>query len=535
MIPKDTFKTLTQRVVDKKEEVLKFSRSKRPKFHCSDWFTRQLRNLCDITALHGYSQIVRDGYSMLERSVWTIAVVASTICAVTLLMISWSWSVETPTVTVTESTNYPTWNLPFPAVTVCNLNKISATAALSRAQTMQRPGNMTAAELSALFRLFLHVTGLAQPDPVQYRLLHDIMLTNNLEIPQLMGEFTPPCGTLLERCMWKGTQWRCDNLFQVVNSTEGLCCSFNYYGLLKDNYPKKITVSVPREPRRVMASGYYTGLSLLLQPFAEDYHSTDVASYGFKVMIHSSYDYPDNDAEIKIVLAGTESYITLKPTATYATDNALSFDPTLRNCFDRNEKVLSVIQRYSYVNCMVECRAATIYGRCGCVPYHLPNNGSLRNCDMKDMDCVVRASDRFLTAVPTKNGSVERLSYTTIAPPCGCLPGCDKVQYPSEMVTGTMNRNFTFNAMSFFKDIELKNQSLVHIYLADLTATRFRMDIYQDWLGVLASFGGILGLFLGFSIITGFEIVYFFSIRVLFDALAKSNARGNASAADRRY
>uniref|UniRef100_A0A182WHJ6 Sodium channel protein Nach n=1 Tax=Anopheles minimus TaxID=112268 RepID=A0A182WHJ6_9DIPT len=525
---KITFKGLTQRVIDKNVEIFKV-RPIRVEFQCRSWFRKQLRELCDITALHGYSQIVRTGYSMLERSVWSCAVVASTISAITLLMISWSWAVETPTVTVTESTNFPTWNLPFPAVTVCNLNKISAKAALHRAETMRRPGNMTASELSDMFRLFLHVFGLGEADPAQYKRLHDIMLMNNLEIPQLMGEFTPPCGTLLERCMWKGTQWRCDNLFQVVNTTEGLCCSFNYYGLLKDNYPKKITVSVPRDPRRVMASGYQTGLSILLQPFAEDYHSTDVASYGFKVMIHNSYNYPDNDAEIKIVLAGTESFITLTPTATYATDDALSFDPSVRNCYARTERVLSVLQRYSYVNCMVECRAATIYSKCGCIPYHLPNNGSLRNCEMKDMECVVRARDRYQTAVPSMNSSVERISYRSIAPPCGCLPGCNKLQYPSQMVTGVMNRSFSFNALSFFKDIQLKNQSLVHIYLADLTATHFRMDIYQDSLGVLASFGGILGLFLGFSIITGFEVIYFFTIRLLFDVLAKKNGNRNAS------
>uniref|UniRef100_A0A182T9F6 Uncharacterized protein n=1 Tax=Anopheles maculatus TaxID=74869 RepID=A0A182T9F6_9DIPT len=382
---KITFKGLTQRVIDKNVGMFKI-RPQRVEFHCRNWFGKQLRELCDITALHGYSQIVREGYSVLERSVWSCAVVASTISAITLLMISWSWSVETPTVTA---------------------------------------------------------------DPAQYRLLHDIMLTNNLEIPQLMGEFTPPCGTMLERCMWKGTQWRCDNLFQVVNSTEGLCCSFNYYGLLKDNYPKKITVSVPKDPRRVMASGYQTGLSILLQPFSEDYHSTDVGSYGFKLMIHSSYDYPDNDAEIKIVLAGTESFITLTPTATYATDDALSFDPSVRNCYERSERVLSVLQRYSYVNCMVECRAASIYAKCGCVPYHLPNNGSLRNCEMKDMECVVRLRHLYQTAVPALNGSVERISYRSIAPPCGCLPGCDKVQYPSQMVTGVMNRSFSFNALSF--------------------------------------------------------------------------------------
>lgn len=45
--------------------------------------------------------------------------------------------------------------------------------------------------------------------------------------------------------------------------------------------------------------------------------------------------------------------------------------------------------------------------------------------------------------------------------------------------------------------------------------------MYQNWLGVLASFGGLLGLFLGFSLINGFELFYFFTIRPLFDHFEK--------------
>lgn len=92
--------------------------------------------------------------------------------------------------------------------------------------------------------------------------------------------------------------------------------------------------------------------------------------------------------------------------------------------------------------------------------------------------------------------------------------------YPGEAATGTINRDFSYNALSFFKDINLTDHSLVHVYFVDLTSTKYRKDMYQNWLGILAAFGGLLGLFLGFSIVTGFEFVYFFTIRTLFDKLA---------------
>jgi len=60
----------------------------------------------------------------------------------------------------------------------------------------------------------------------------------------------------------------------------------------------------------------------------------------------------------------------------------------------------------------------------------------------------------------------------------------------------------------------------LHVFFNDLVSTYYRRDIYQNWLGILATFGGILGLFLGFSFVTGFELIYFFTIRVFFDYIA---------------
>lgn len=79
------------------------------------------------------------------------------------------------------------------------------------------------------------------------------------------------------------------------------------------------------------------------------------------------------------------------------------------------------------------------------------------------------------------------------------------------------------------KDVTLTDQSLVHVFFNDLVSTRYRMDIFQNWLGTLATFGGILGLFLGFSLITGFELVYLFTFRVAFDLIATKRTQRNSN------
>jgi amiloride-sensitive sodium channel len=59
------------------------------------------------------------------RVFWVIIVIISLVAAVTLLCMAWITFQDNPTILVTDSTHYPIWNYPFPAVTVCSFNKLS--------------------------------------------------------------------------------------------------------------------------------------------------------------------------------------------------------------------------------------------------------------------------------------------------------------------------------------------------------------------------------------------------------------------------
>lgn len=100
------------------------------------WFTDSLRNYCQTTSLHGFSYITRQDISRNERYFWLIIVLAAIVASITLVLVSLYANRENPTVTVIESSHFPTWNIPFPAVTICNFNKISKTKALDLLQHM---------------------------------------------------------------------------------------------------------------------------------------------------------------------------------------------------------------------------------------------------------------------------------------------------------------------------------------------------------------------------------------------------------------
>lgn len=182
-----------------------------------------------------------------------------------------------------------------------------------------------------------------------------IVKANNLTIDTLMFDLTTSCRRMVQKCMWKGVQIRCDAIFQRVMTMVDGCCAFNFFGFAKTNYVAKAASQVT-EPRRVSACGFQTGLSIILDPVIVQYTAASISTYGFRVMVHDALSIADNNAETKMVQAGTEAYISVIPEATYSTTEVEEKELEIRNCFKTGEVKLSTMAQYTYVNCLAECR-----------------------------------------------------------------------------------------------------------------------------------------------------------------------------------
>lgn len=98
------------------------------------WIKGRLTIFCTNTCTHGFHYFIEKSFSFYEKIWWFISIFLCSTTAATLLWYSLYLSSDTPTVTVVESTHSPTYRIPFPAVTICNINKISrkAIVALSK-------------------------------------------------------------------------------------------------------------------------------------------------------------------------------------------------------------------------------------------------------------------------------------------------------------------------------------------------------------------------------------------------------------------
>ncbi|KAG5315168.1 NACH protein, partial [Acromyrmex insinuator] len=503
---------------------------------CWNILKRQATEFCNNTGLHGYKYISQTQRSKTERIIWAIVVFVSLVCAIVLIRMAWNYYATHPTLTVIESTHHGIWNYPFPAITVCDINRISYNLTKKFVENLKTPTNVSKEYLIQEMRLMneLLKPGIFGND-IQRNLTHlqDIIDDNHLTIFKVMDLITQNCSTLLTMCKWKGRIDQCDKYFKQSLSLDGLCCSFNYY-----TFPDTTTF---KNVRRAAACGFETGMTIVVNSEPNDYYATIIGAYGVKVMIHYSFDYPDFNAEIQLVRLNSQHFVTINPAEMYSKSEVKDLKISTRKCIfsEEADKVLyaNVKERnltftaYSYHNCLAECRASIIRAKCGCIPYYFPQN-STRTCNLKDIQCLKKYESFFDNSWPDMNQKQENFPKTlddVNKVPCGCIPDCLLYYYPIESSFGTLDNTVYYNGVSFSKSPgnTTSNYSVIHIFFNDLVAFQYRRSVNYSWRNVFASFGGLLGLFAGFSLMSIFEFLYFFIIRVITDACINSMKHSN--------
>jgi amiloride-sensitive sodium channel len=73
---------------------------------------------------------------MLYRLLWVVIQLLAAWGVIYIILDVWREYINSPTVTTVASTNHPIWEVPFPAVAVCNINKLSKSATWNLAQNL---------------------------------------------------------------------------------------------------------------------------------------------------------------------------------------------------------------------------------------------------------------------------------------------------------------------------------------------------------------------------------------------------------------
>ena len=141
------------------------------------------------------------------------------------------WQTQ-PTITTVFETNYPIWNINFPAITICSNNKIVKDSfnSLLRKDPWKNLTNGND-NFTENFYDALKGTVLFDDDPEILDELDmntiDIMNKYQRKIPLVLQKVMQSCSKLILACSWQGKTVPCQSLFSVRRTDDGYCCSFN--------------------------------------------------------------------------------------------------------------------------------------------------------------------------------------------------------------------------------------------------------------------------------------------------------------------
>uniref|UniRef100_A0A182ILU4 Amiloride-sensitive sodium channel n=1 Tax=Anopheles atroparvus TaxID=41427 RepID=A0A182ILU4_ANOAO len=170
-----------------------------------------------------------------------------------------------------------------------------------------------------------------------------------------------------------------------------------------------------------------------------------------------------------------------------------------RGCRFTYESNLTHYSIYTKDICLQECRIQLAYKLCGCIPHFYPNPAgpnSKKVCHYKQlMKCFPRYQKLFLEFKEDYNDKKDI--------PCYCEQNCvgSKVIIENKQVLKQTQKLIG----SIGGLVVMKRYPLV----------RFSRQLLFTFTDLLVSIGGTAGFFLGFSVLGMVEILYFFTLRLL--------------------
>lgn len=87
--------------------------------------TTFIAQYCEKSTIHGLRYIVDGTLNGMERYTWVILVILAAIGTIHVSLLSQQRFQNSTLATVVESTNFPIYDIPFPAVTICNFNRVN--------------------------------------------------------------------------------------------------------------------------------------------------------------------------------------------------------------------------------------------------------------------------------------------------------------------------------------------------------------------------------------------------------------------------
>ncbi|XP_055527738.1 pickpocket protein 28-like [Wyeomyia smithii] len=495
--------------------------------------SRQLaEEFCENTSIHGVKYFVGSQRALIEK-VWWIAVFLLSLygCGRLIYTVYRKWDNEPVIVTFAQKST-PVFQVPFPAVTVCpetkaKVSEFNFTEVFHLNFNPQARRTLSNYQLRQL-QAMLQICEFSFNDQMFNQTYDDdcVTLLKNMSIPQM--EMFVICG-------WHTTYFYCSDEFKLILTDVGYCYSFNLLSsddiLRKDQLHTEfeyllenrsssnwsldegyqVGTDINTYPRRALGAGLKAGLMLLLKSNESDMDYLCGNSFqGFKLLLHMPNEYPQVLNQHFRVPLNQEVTVAVTPRMIETSRNIASYKPIRRQCYFNNERYLKFFRIYTQSNCELECLANFTLRRCGCVKFSMPRAAHVRICGVLMETCYEKATVELLE-LEVKIREDRRMRHVD---ECSCLPSCTAVQYNTEISQASFEWQKLLPMVPKIQEsIQGTQVSHLQVFLKDSQFIPIQRNELFGLTDFLANCGGLLGLFMGVSILSFVEIVYYCVIK----------------------
>lgn len=489
------------------------------------------------STVHGIKYIGEKQRHYVEKIFWIISIIICFAgCAVTIFEIYKKWESNPVLVTLAEKA-IPVSQIPFPAITICPMTKLDKKiinfTEYSKLLRKNQTDKLTESQLIS-FEAAIQICNVETPN-FKFKKIGSELRGGDIvsEVENISVKLTD---TMLS-CSWRGFPEECNELFTEIITEEGFCFTFNmldlselikqdnltedfkYYNnnitstnwTLQDGFATRLKHTYPR---RVLGSGERGGLEVILGIDKSNIdYVCSMGIQGFKVILHTPGEIPSVRKQYFRVSPNQMTNINVKPNMITTSSTLKGYSPLRRQCYFDGERELQFYKVYTQSNCEMECIANYTLRKCGCVKFSMPRYNSTEICSLADFDCHEQVEDDLFEDM---NDNLDSTDNRSTNENCNCLPACTSIQYDVE------SSQIEFNSQKVLQFIEKKESDKVQNYTFTILAIYFkeaqfinskRSELY-GWRDFVANCGGILGLFLGMSLVSIVEIFYYLTLRI---------------------
>ncbi|PNF23172.1 hypothetical protein B7P43_G03665 [Cryptotermes secundus] len=163
------------------------------------------------------------------RILWVVVVLVGLAASIVMLCAAWGRKDMNSTLIALNTAHYPVWNIEFPAITLCGLNRIKKSRAIIVANEWTLPSGVTRDEVFNDLIFLSQLIDMDESNATKFGRLQSVLDMNNITATVALREVMLPCEELLVKCKFKGKMINCKKVFRLLETPYGFCCSFNYH------------------------------------------------------------------------------------------------------------------------------------------------------------------------------------------------------------------------------------------------------------------------------------------------------------------